>query len=145
MPATPPCDCVDDYLAGFPAEVRAVLEQVRQTIRAAAPDAEEGISYRIPAYRQGGVLVYFAAFKHHVGLYPPVQGDARLMKALQPYAGEKGNLRFPLDAPMPYDLIRRVVLARLRQLQGAAARPARPARAGASPAKARPARASKRA
>jgi hypothetical protein len=70
-----------------------------QTIRASAPDAQETISYGIPAFTLDGALVYFAAFKSHIGLYPPVSGDARLVKAVAPYAGEKGNLRFPLGRP----------------------------------------------
>ena len=69
----------------------------------------------MPAFRLHGILVYFAAFKNHIGLYPPVSGDADLEKALRPYAGPKGNLKFPLDRPIPYDLIKRVVLLRVRQ------------------------------
>ena len=76
---------------------------------------------RMPAYRQGGMLVYFAAFKHHIGLYPPVRGDARLEKAVARYAGVKGNLRFPLDEPIPYDLIRRIMKLRLKQATAKAA------------------------
>jgi uncharacterized protein YdhG (YjbR/CyaY superfamily) len=76
----------------------------------------------MPAFTLNGVLVYFAAFKAHIGLYPPVRGDARLEKALAPYAGPKGNLRLPLDQPMPYDLITRLVKLRLRQNLGKALR-----------------------
>ena len=110
IPAT-----IDDYIAGFPAGVGAILERIRQTVRAAAPGAVETISYRMPAFRQHGILVYFAAFRNHIGLYPPVRGDARLEKALAQYAGEKGNLRFPLDRPIPYALIARIVKLRVRQ------------------------------
>ena len=92
---------VDEYIAAFSPEVRRVLQGVRQVARAAAPDAQEVISYRMPALKQDGVLVYFAAFKNHIGLYPPVHGDPDLLKAIAPYAGEKGNLRFPLDQPIP--------------------------------------------
>ena len=106
---------IDDYIAPYPPGVRAVLQQVRETVRAAAPQAEEAISYRIPAFRHHGVLVYFAAFKNHIGFYPPVSGDAPLQKALAPFAGEKGNLRFPLDQPLPYELITRIVALRLKQ------------------------------
>ena len=95
--------------------MRAILQQVRQAVRAAAPDAVEVISYGIPALRLRGVLVYFAAFKHHVGFYPPVRGDARLEKAASRYAGEKGNLRFPLDEPMPLALIARLTRLRAKQ------------------------------
>src|SRR5690242_7870961 len=87
---------IDDYIALFPPEVQAILEKIRLTVRQAAPEAEEIVSYRMPAFRLNGILVYFAAFKNHIGLYPPVRGDAKLEKSIAPYAGEKGNLRFPL-------------------------------------------------
>jgi uncharacterized protein YdhG (YjbR/CyaY superfamily) len=106
---------VDEYIEVYPPDVRAVLERIRSTIRSAAPDAQEAISYQIPAFKLNGALVYFAAFKKHIGLYPPVRGDARLEKAIAPYAGEKGNLRFPLDHPIPFDLIERIVKFRVRQ------------------------------
>ncbi len=75
------------------------------------------MSYRMPAFFDGGAIIYFAPFRHHVGMFPPVKGDAALEKALAKYRGEKGNLRFPLDEPMPYPLIRRVVRARLKALR----------------------------
>ena len=106
---------VDDYIAAFPGKVRAVLEKVRTTIRRAAPDAREVISYRMPAFRQNGILVFFAAWKEHLGMYPPMSGDPALEKAVARYAGPKGNLQFPLDEPMPYDLIERIVRLRVRQ------------------------------
>ena len=116
-------ESIDGYIAGFPPEVRAILERIRATIRDAAPDADETISYRMPAFMQNGVLAYFAAFKAHIGFYPPVRGNASLEKAASRYAGEKGNLRFPLDEPMPYALIRRIVRHRVKQnLAKAAAR-----------------------
>ena len=73
------------------------------------------ISYRMPAFTLDGVIVFFAAFQKHIGLYPPVRNDARLEKAIAPYAGEKGNLRFPFDRPIPYGLIERIVKLRVRQ------------------------------
>lgn len=106
---------IDEYIATAPSAVRAVLRKVRMTISAAAPGAQEVISYRMPAFKLHGILVYFAAFKAHIGLYPPVSGDASLEKALSPYAGPKGNLKFPLDQPIPYALIKRVVLIRVKQ------------------------------
>ncbi len=106
---------IDDYILASPAAVRATLREIRRVIRAAAPEAEEVISYRMPAFRQRGILVYFAAFKSHIGLFPPVRSDAKLAKALAPYAGPKGNLKFPLDRPIPYTLIRRVVRLRVKQ------------------------------
>jgi uncharacterized protein YdhG (YjbR/CyaY superfamily) len=106
---------VDEYIAGFPASVRAILLKIRRTVRAAAPNAQEIISYRMPALRQHGVLVYFAAFKNHIGFFPPIKGDAKLEKAVARYAGDKGNLRFPLDEPIPYALIKRLTQLRARQ------------------------------
>jgi uncharacterized protein YdhG (YjbR/CyaY superfamily) len=106
---------IDEYIAGFSPEVQAILERIRVTIGTAAPDAQETISYQIPTFKLNGVLVHFAAFKNHIGLYPPVHGDGRLEKAIAPYAGEKGNLRFPFDQPIPYDLIERIVKLRVKQ------------------------------
>ncbi len=112
---------VDAYIASFQPEVRAVLEQVRQAVRKAAPDAQEVISYQMPALRQHGILVYFAAFKKHVGFYPPVRGDTRLERAAAPYAGAKGNLRFTLDEPIPLALIERLTRHRVKQNLASAA------------------------
>ena len=106
---------VDEYIAGFSPEVQAILQRVRQVAREAAPQAQEVISYRMPALKQNGVLVYFAAFKGHIGLYPPVTGDTRIQKAIAPYAGEKGNLRFPFEKPIPYELIARITKLRAKQ------------------------------
>lgn len=129
-PVTP--QSIDEYIAAFPPEVQAILEKIRSTISNAAPDAQETISYRMPAFTLNGVLVYFAAFKKHIGLYPPVAGEASLERAISPYAGEKGNLRFPLDQSIPYDLIERIVQLRVKQSLAKArrsrgARPTRPA------------------
>ena len=110
MPAT-----IDDYIQASPPGVRPILERIRRTVRSAAPEATEVISYRMPAFKLHGILIYFAAFKNHIGLFPPVKGDPKLLKAAAPYAGEKGNLRFPLDEPIPYELIKRIVLHRIAQ------------------------------
>jgi uncharacterized protein YdhG (YjbR/CyaY superfamily) len=112
---------IDDYITGASPDVRPVLNKIRRTIRAAAPRAQEVISYRMPAFMLNGVLVYFAAFKKHIGVFPPVRGDAKLEKALAPYAGPKGNLQFPLDEPIPYGLIRRIVQLRVKQNSAKAA------------------------
>jgi uncharacterized protein YdhG (YjbR/CyaY superfamily) len=106
---------IDEYISWFSPEVQAVLEKIRSTIRNAAPDAQETISYNIPTFWLNGALVHFAAFKKHIGFYPPARGDARLEKAISTYAGEKGNLQFPLDQPIPYDLIERIVKLRVKQ------------------------------
>jgi uncharacterized protein YdhG (YjbR/CyaY superfamily) len=115
MPKRPKPKNVDEYIASFPSDVQEILERIRRTIRNAAPRAEETISYRIPAFRLGGILVYFAAFKKHIGFYPPVRGNATLLKAVSAYAGEKGNLRFPLDRRIPYGLIARIVRFRVKK------------------------------
>src|ERR1041385_885654 len=106
---------VDAYIARFPPAVRARLTKIRRTVHAAAPKATEGMSYRIPAYRQRNIIVYFAGFKAHVSLFPPVRGNVALEKAVSKYANEKGNLRFPHDAPLPLSLISRVVRHQARQ------------------------------
>ena len=106
---------INEYISKFPADVQAILEKVRETIRHAAPEAKETISYMMPAFRQHGILVYFAAWKSHIGMYPPISGDKALEKAAAPYAGPKGNLQFPLDGPFPYKLIERIVRLRVRQ------------------------------
>src|SRR5215470_14277513 len=106
---------VDAYIAKYPPPVRAILRRIRATVRRAAPGAHETISYGIPTFVADRVLLHFAAFTRHIGLYPPVRGDARLLRALAPYAGPKGNLRLPLDRPIPYALITRIVKLRLKQ------------------------------
>ena len=115
MISGPAPEGVTQYIAAFPPKVRAILRKVRQTVRDAAPDAEESISYRMPAYKLDGVLVYFAAFRNHIGLFPPVKGDASIARAVAPYAGPKGNLQFQLDEPIPYDLIKRIVKFKVKQ------------------------------
>ncbi|MFZ0686200.1 MAG: DUF1801 domain-containing protein [Terriglobales bacterium] len=106
---------IDGYIVSFPPDVQAILEKIRCTIRNAAPGAIETIRYSIPTFTLNGVLVHFAAFKKHIGFYPPVRGDAKLEKAASIYAGEKGNLRFPLDQPIPYRLIEKLVKLRVKQ------------------------------
>jgi uncharacterized protein YdhG (YjbR/CyaY superfamily) len=109
---------VDKYIAGFPPKAQAILKKIRLTIRKAAPKAEEKISYGMPAFFLGGrVLIYFAAFKGHIGIYPPVRGDEKLNIALAPYRGDKGNLRFPLSESIPYALIGRVAKLRVKQVR----------------------------
>jgi uncharacterized protein YdhG (YjbR/CyaY superfamily) len=102
-------EAVDAYIAAQPLEAQARLQRIREIVRAAAPGAKEIISYRIPAFRGGGVFIYFAGFKGHIGVFPPVHGDEILEAALAPYRGPKGNLRFPLGEPLPEALIEQVV------------------------------------
>jgi uncharacterized protein YdhG (YjbR/CyaY superfamily) len=106
---------IDQYIATFPTEVQKVVQKVRRTIRDAAPDAEETISYQMPSFKQHGILVHFAAWAKHIGLYPPISGDKTLEKAVARYAGPKGNLQFPLSEPIPYELIARIVKLRVKQ------------------------------
>jgi uncharacterized protein YdhG (YjbR/CyaY superfamily) len=120
---------IDEYIAGFPPATQALLEAVRATIHAAAPDAVECISYNMPAFAQHGNLVYFAALKRHIGLYPTSSGIAAFAQELATYEGTKGAVRFPFDQPLPLDLIGRIVQFRVAEnLQKAAAK-ARPPRA----------------
>jgi uncharacterized protein YdhG (YjbR/CyaY superfamily) len=96
--------------------VQSILGRIRATIKEAAPDAEERISYQMPTFTlKGKDLVYFGAFKKHVGFYPPVRADEKLREEISIYEGERGNLRFPLDKPFPYTLIGKIVKARVEQ------------------------------
>ena len=107
---------IDEYIAAAPPEVRAILRKIRGTIKKAAPAAEEKISYQIPTFTLKGNLVHFAAFQKHIGFYPPVR-DKKVRIEASVYAGEKGNLRFPIDEPIPYALISKIVKARVRENQ----------------------------
>lgn len=106
---------IDEYIAGFPQDVQVILEKVRQTIREAAPDAEETISYRIPTFTLKGNLVHFAAFKKHIGFYPSSTGIERFKQELSVYEGGKGSVQFPLGKPVPFDLIGEIVKFRVAE------------------------------
>ena len=107
---------IEQYIAACRPEIRKVLRKLRATVRHAAPAEAKGIiSYRMPAYTLHGTLVYFAAFKNHIGLYPPIRGNPKLAAAAAKYAGPKGNLKFPLDRPIPYALVAKIVKFRARQ------------------------------
>src|SRR5687767_13105595 len=105
----------DDYIASAAPEVQDILRKIRSIIKEVAPEAIETISYQLPAFKAGKVFIYFAAFKNHIGIYPPVSGDKNLERSLAQYRGPKGNLSFPLNEPIPYDLIRRVAEALHKQ------------------------------
>ena len=100
---------VDEYIAGFPKETQLILEQIRATIKKAAPQAEEVISYAMPAYKWNGMLLYFAAYAKHLGFYPTGSGIAAFKKELSVYKGAKGSVRFPLDKPIPLGLVSKIV------------------------------------
>lgn len=106
---------VDDYIAGFEPEVRAVLRKMRATIRKAAPEAEERISWGMPSYALGGILTSFAAFEKHVSLFPGPDGIEKFKKELAPYGTSKGTVRFPYGTPVPYGLIARIVKFRIKE------------------------------
>jgi len=106
---------VDEYIAAFPADTQVILEQVRATIRKAAPDAKEVISYNMPAYKLNKVLVFFAGYKHHIGFYATPTGHEAFIEDLSQYKQGKGSVQFPLDEPMPLDLISRIVKFRVEE------------------------------
>jgi uncharacterized protein YdhG (YjbR/CyaY superfamily) len=115
-PAQPVPISIDAYIAGFPGDVQQVLRQIRSTIRAAAPEAEETISYQIPAFTlHGTYLIYFAGFKKHVSVYPAPVGNAEFVEEMAIYGSGKGTAKFPLDRPIPLDLITRMVKFRIRE------------------------------
>ena len=109
---------IDDYVSRFPIDIQKVLQKVRMTVKKAAPRSKETIKYGMPTFTLGGNLVYFAAFSKHIGFYPRSTGSAQLDKQLAPYASGRGSLKFPLDEPMPYDLIRKIVKVRAEHLTG---------------------------
>ncbi len=113
-------ETIDDYIAGFPPDVQKILKKIRATIRQAAPGAEETIKYRMPAFTLNGNLVFFAAFKQHIGFYPIPTGIAKFKRDLAPYKVAKGSVQFPLDRPIPYDLITRIVKFRVKENQAKA-------------------------
>lgn len=105
---------IDEYIAAFPKDVQKKLEEMRATIRKAAPDAQEAISYAIPTFKQRGNLVHFAAFKNHIGFYPAPRGIEAFKKELARYEGGKGTIQFPLDEPLPLSLITKIVKFRVK-------------------------------
>lgn len=106
---------IDEYIAAFPKDVQEILEKIRATIRKAAPNAEEAIKYQIPTFTLNGNLVHFAAFKKHIGLYPAPRALEEFRDELSGYKGAKGSVQFPLDQPIPFDLISRIVEYRVKE------------------------------
>lgn len=114
---------IDEYIAGFPGDIQEILSRIRLTIREAAPEAEETIKYQIPTFALKGNLVHFAAFKKHIGFYPAPNGIEKFKDELAVYEGAKGSVKFPLDQPIPFDLINRIVKFRVAEnLEKAAAK-----------------------
>ena len=108
-------ETIDEYIKASAAPARPILREIRKIAKRVVPDAKETISYQMPAFRIDRTFFYFAAFKEHIGIFPPAKGSAALQKALERYRGPKGNLKFPLDEPMPYDLIEKVIKALAKQ------------------------------
>lgn len=106
---------IDAYIASFPAAVQHQLQELRATIRAAAPEAEEAISYQMPTFRLHGNLVHFAAYKSHIGFYPAPSGIAAFQERLSRYKGAKGSVQFPLGQPLPLDLVAEIVRFRVAE------------------------------
>ena len=106
---------IDEYIAGFPPDVQEILQKIRATIKKAAPNAEETIKYQMPTFTLHGNLVYFAAFKTHIGFYPIPTGIEKFKKELAPYKQGKGSVQFPLDQPIPYGLISKIVKFRVQE------------------------------
>ncbi|MEO8610492.1 MAG: DUF1801 domain-containing protein [Chloroflexota bacterium] len=115
MEMKPGFTSIDEYISTFPEDIQKILETVRATIHAAAPEASEKISYQMPTFDLKGNLVHFAAFKNHIGFYPTPSGTAAFKDEIARYQGDKGSIRFPLDEPMPLDLISRIVNMRVAE------------------------------
>ena len=106
---------IDEYINTFPDDVRTILNELRQTIKEVAPEAEETINYQIPTITLHGNLVHFAAFKNHIGFYPAPSGMEAFKKELSAYKGAKGSVQFPVDQPLPLPLIRKIVEYRVKE------------------------------
>ena len=106
---------IDDYIADFPPAVQEILQTIRATVREAAPEATEAISYQMPTFKLHGNLVHFAGYKNHIGFYPVPTGIEAFKEELSVYKQGKGSVQFPLDQPIPYDLIRRIVVFRVAE------------------------------
>lgn len=108
-------ETVEEYISGFPAATKTKLQQVRKAIKATAPEAEELISYGMPGYKLNGPLVYFAGYENHIGFYATPTGHAAFKKELSGYKMGKGSVQFPLDKPMPIELIKKIVVFRVKE------------------------------
>ena len=109
---------IDEYIAGFPVEIQQQLQQIREVIKEAAPEASEKISYQMPTFFYNGNLVHFAVQKHHIGFYPAPSGIERFKEELLPYKTSKGAAQFPLDQPIPFELIRKITAYRYHENMG---------------------------
>jgi len=112
---TNPSKDIDAYISVQPENVKVILEKLRKTIKDAAPESEEVISYQMPAFKFHGILVYFAAWKNHIGFYPVSSAISKFKKELSAYESAKGSVKFPLDKPMPFTLISKIVKFRMKE------------------------------
>lgn len=106
---------IDSFIAGFPEDTQKILQQFRRVIHETAPEAKEAMAYGIPTFTLNGNLVHFSAYEHHIGFYPTSSGISAFKKELSPYKSAKGSVQFPLDKPMPWDLIRKIVAFRVNE------------------------------
>jgi uncharacterized protein YdhG (YjbR/CyaY superfamily) len=106
---------IDEYIKTFPADIQNILEKMKQTILEAAPEATETISYQMPTFKLNGNLVHFAVFKNHIGFYPTPSGIEQFKKELSLYKGSKGAVKFPLDKPIPFALVKKIVIFRVQE------------------------------
>jgi uncharacterized protein YdhG (YjbR/CyaY superfamily) len=106
---------IDEYIATFPKNIQKILQELRQATRDAAPEAEEAISYQMPTFKLNGNLVYFAAFKNHIGFYPTSSAIEAFKEELSDYKVSKGTVRFPLNKPIPLDLVKKMVSYRVKE------------------------------
>lgn len=120
-PASTAPQTIDEYIAAFPPDVQAILQKMRETIRKAAPKAEEKINYQMPTFVLGGNLVHFAAYKTHIGFYPTPSGIEQFKDEIAKYTWAKGSVQFPLDKPIPYALVARITKFRVQEVAAKAA------------------------
>ena len=108
-------ETIDEYIEAFPEDIQSILQKMRKTIRRAAPEAEETISYQIPTFKLNGNLVHFAAFSDHISFFPTSSPREAFKKELSKYKGGKGTIQFPIEEPIPYDLVKRIVIFRRKE------------------------------
>ncbi|MDO9044989.1 MAG: DUF1801 domain-containing protein [Methanobacteriaceae archaeon] len=118
MPPRKKFETIDEYIAEFPEDIQEILEKMRKVIQKAAPEAEEAISYGMPTFKLHGNLVHFAAYKNHIGFYPAPSGIEKFKEDISEYKSSKGAVQFPLDKPVPYDLVEKMVIFRVKENLG---------------------------
>lgn len=115
MPSRKKFETIDEYISIFPRNVQDILEKLRKTIKESAPEAEEAISYGMPTFKLNGNLVHFAAYKNHIGFYPSPSGIEAFKKEISQYKSGKGSVQFPIDEPLPLELVKKIVIFRVKE------------------------------